>query len=131
MSSTIVLPKAAPTIAQTSTAIDWHMVVVTLADGQVAAWMAEWPDCRVEAPSREAAIEALQTLLDERLTTIEVIPIHSTIAVKPAEHPAMKFVGALKDDPDFVAWSDEFWAEKQRSHDDDEILSVEECLRVM
>jgi hypothetical protein len=63
--------------------------------------------------------------------TIEIIAIPAPIAVKPAEHPAMKFVGALKDDPDFVAWSDEFWAEKQRSHDDDEILSVEECLRVM
>jgi hypothetical protein len=25
----------------------------------------------------------------------------------------------------------DFWAEKQRSHDDEEILSVEECLQVM
>ncbi len=81
--------------------------------------------------SSTIALSATLPDITQPSTTIEVMPTHSTLCVKPAEHPAMKFVGALKDDPDFVAWSDEFWAEKQRSHDDDEILSVEECLRVM
>jgi hypothetical protein len=130
MSPAIVSPPM-PAVAPISAAIDWHMAVVNLENGQVAAWITEWPDCRVEAESREAAIEALQVLLADRLKTIEVIPFPAPIAIQSAEHPAMKFVGVLKDDPDFVAWSDEFWAEKQRSHEDDEILSVEECLRVM
>lgn len=76
MSSTIALSKAAPAIAQISTASDSSTVYL-------------------------------------------------------ADNPWKPLYGLLETDPDFAAWSDEFWAEKQRSHDDDEILSVEECLRVM
>lgn len=112
--------------------LDWHIVLETLADGQVAAWIAEWPDCRVTAAGREAAIDAVKQLLDGKLKVAEVLSFPIEVApAAPPPHPVMKFVGALKDDPDFCAWADEFWAEKQRSHDDEEILSVEECLKVM
>jgi hypothetical protein len=134
MSPAIVSPPV-PDIKPTLSAIDWHMAVVNLENGQVAAWITEWPDCRVEAESREAAIEAVQVLLTDRLSTIEVIPFPAPISAKPAssqtDNPWEPLYGLLKDDADFAAWADEFWAEKQRSHDDDEILSVEECLRVM
>lgn len=134
MSPAIVSPPISA-VQPTMATIDWHIVLATLADGQVSAWIAEWPDCRVEAPSREAAIAELQSLLDEQLKTIEVIPIPVlpvvTTPVVTMANPWEPLYGLLEEDPDFAAWSDEFWAEKQRSHDDEEILSVEECLRVM
>jgi hypothetical protein len=109
--------------------LDWHIVLESLVDGQVAASIAELPDCKVIAGSKDEAIAAVRSALDERLGAIEVVPIE--IDMRHPEHPIMKFVGMFEDDPSFIAWSDEFWAEKQRSHDDDEILSVEECLQVM
>jgi hypothetical protein len=126
-----------PNIKPSTAPLDWHIVLETLADGQVAAWIAEWPDCRVTAGGREAAIESVKQSLANKLEAVEVVSLPIPFAPQtvelaseaPPEHPAMKFVGILKDDPNFAAWADGFWAEKQRSHDDEEILSLEEFLQ--
>jgi broad specificity phosphatase PhoE len=103
----------------------------------VAAWIAEWPDCRVTAAGREDAIEAVKQSLATKLEAVEIVSLRMPFAQQTIElateespeHPAMKFVGILKDDPNFAAWADGFWAEKQRSHDDEAILSLEEFLQ--
>jgi hypothetical protein len=118
------------TALQSPTTLSWHILLEPQADGQIAAWVAEWPECRVVAESREMAIETLKVLLDEKSRAIEIEPLVIHLGEK-AEHPLMKFVGIFKDDPEFIAWHDRFWAEKQRSKDDDEILSVEECIQIM
>jgi predicted RNase H-like HicB family nuclease len=117
-----------PKVMASPAQLDWHIVLETLADGQVAAWIAEWPDCRVTAAGREEAIDAVKQALDEKSETAAVLA--QSIELIPLEHPAMKLVGMLKDDPSFCAWAEEFWAEKQRSHDDEEILTLEECLNI-
>jgi hypothetical protein len=123
-------PAVTPPATPSSGNLDWHIVLQTLADGQIVAWIAEWPDCRVTAGGREEALVAVRAALDEKLKAAEVIslPINILLAA-PSEHPVMKFVGILKDDPNFIAWSDAFWAEKQRSHDDEAVLSLEEFLQ--
>lgn len=126
--STAVVETPSPNVAPSSAQLDWHIVLETLADGQVAAWIAEWPDCRVTAAGREDAIALVKQALDEKSEMAAVLA--QSIELIPLEHPAMKFVGMMKDDSSFCAWAEEFWAEKQRSHDDDEILTVEECLNV-
>jgi hypothetical protein len=126
-----------PNVTASTAQLDWHIVLETLADGQVAAWIAEWPDCRVMAAGREDAIVAVRQSLAAKLEAVEVVSfpmpfVRETIELvseKSSEHPVMKFVGILKDDPNFCAWADEFWAEKQRSHDDEEILSLEAFLQ--
>ena len=135
MSSAVVESQSTnigPAVLPASGHLDWHIVLETLNDGQVAAWIAEWPDCRVTAGGRKEAIAALKQSLGEKLKRIEVIPLSVSLDESAtAENPWEPFYGALKDDPDFIQWAAGFWAEKQCSHDDDEILSVEECLRVM
>jgi hypothetical protein len=126
-----VVAVESPNVTASPAQLDWHIVLETLADGQVAAWIAEWPDCRVTAAGREDAIGQLQVRLDERAKSFEVIAFPMSVSLPQEENPWKPFYGALKDDPSFCAWAEEFWAEKQRSHDDDEILTVEECLRVM
>jgi hypothetical protein len=126
--STVAVASQVPAVEPSSSGqLDWHIVVESLTDGQVAAWIAQWPDCRVVSGSRDEAIEAVRSALNQRLGTIEVLPVMIDVVVP--EHPIMKFVGIFKDDPTFIAWADEFWAEKQRSHDDEEILSLEEFLK--
>jgi hypothetical protein len=112
-----------------------HIMLETLADGQIAAWVAEVPDCRVIGESKASAIAALETTYEVRLRSIEVIPwqfqANAPVPEEAATQPLMAFAGIFKDDPEFKDWAERFWAEKQRSHDDDEILTLEECLQVM
>ena len=106
-----------------------QILLESLPDGQFAAWALALPDCRVVADSREEAIDALEARLEERRGSIEVIELPG-VRTTLEDHPVMKFAGIFKDDPDFVAWHDRFWAEKQRIDDNEEILTVEEMLRM-
>jgi predicted RNase H-like HicB family nuclease len=125
-------PAVTPPATPSSGKVDWHVVLQTLADGQFVAWITEWPDCRVTAGGREEALAALKQSLGEKMKSSEVIPLSVSLSDSAtAENPWERFYGVLKDDPGFIQWADDFWAEKQRSHDDDEVLSVEECLRVL
>jgi hypothetical protein len=111
--------------SSSSSTLMWHVLVETLGNGQIAAWVAEFPECRVVADSQDAAIAALEELLKHRLATIKVLPLKLS-----AEDTWLQLSGILKDNASFVEWSDRFWAEKQNPEDDEE-LSVEESLRVM
>lgn len=53
------------------------------------------------------------------------------LAAENSENPWLKVSSALKDDASFVEWSDRFWEEKQQNPEEDEILFIEESLRVM
>jgi hypothetical protein len=124
MNITIVTP---PTSLATSTL---QVLLEALPDGQFAAWALALPDCRVVADSRDGAIVALETRLEERRGAIEVIEFPGAID-HPEEHPVMKFAGVFKDDPDFAAWHDRFWAEKQQIDDPEEVTSIEDLMGVL
>jgi predicted RNase H-like HicB family nuclease len=62
----------------------------------------EFPDCRVEAATREQAIANLQQQLSSRLEKAEIISLTVQLPQKqPAENPWNKVVGVFSDDPDF------------------------------
>lgn len=107
----------------------WRILLETLDLGQVAAWVAEFPECKVVAESQELAISALEILLKKRLATIKVLPLQ--LSTESSENAWVSLCGSLKDNVSFIEWSDHFWAEKQQDMDEDEMLSVEEILRVM
>ncbi len=109
--------------------LTWHILLETLDRGQITAWVAEFPECRVVAESQEAAILALEDRLNKRMAFIKVMPLQ--LSSGNAETPWLSLCGILKEDASFAEWSDHFWAEKQQGIEDDEILSVEESLSVM
>jgi hypothetical protein len=98
----------------------------SLSDGQVTAWAAGIPDCKVTAESEAAALDALRIAITQRRLTIGLLPL----PLFDTENPWVRFYGVLKDDPLFIEWSDRFWAEKQQINDDEE-LSVEELLSML
>ncbi len=116
-------------LSQSVPRLTWHILVETLESGQVSAWVAEFPECRVVAGSQTAAIAALDVLLHNRMATIKVMPLQ--LSPENAEDPWVKVCGMLKDNASFIEWSDRFWAEKEQSTEDDDVLSVEESMRVM
>ncbi len=107
-----------------------QILLEALPDGQFAAWALALPDCRVVADSREGAIAVLETRLKERRGAIEVIELPG-VRTTLEDHPVMKFAGIFKDDPDFVAWHDRFWAEKQQIDDSDELTAIEELMGIL
>jgi hypothetical protein len=98
--------------------MDWHLMLESLADGQVAAWVAELPDCRVIAASKEAAVAALEPLVDQRMSTIESVVFQSQLKISElSEHPAMKFIGVFENDDDFADILADMRTERELTND--------------
>ena len=74
------------------------MLVKTLDSGQVEASVLEFPGCRIEAASRDIAIDRLRTTLIYHLQDTELLPFE--IPVNFA-NPWMKLFGLFKGDPYF------------------------------
>lgn len=97
--------------------MDLTLLVKSLESGQFEATVLEIPAYRVEAESKELALNELKSALLQRVQNAEALtwqlPVNST------EHPAwLKFAGVFKDNTDFAeivkeiqeareAWGDE------------------------
>ena len=94
------------------------VLLETLTSGQIAASVLEFPDCRVEAETREAAIAQIQATFLERLKNIEAISWN--VPIQTSEPTWMKFAGIFKDDSDFTEIMESIRAERT-SDDDSEV----------
>jgi hypothetical protein len=94
------------------------LLLEALTSGQVAASVLEFPDCRVKAETREAAIAQIQATFLERLKNMEAISWN--VPIQTSEPSWIKFAGVFKDDADFAAIMDSIRAERT-SDDDSEV----------
>lgn len=101
--------------SQSSTNLKVRLLVETLTNGQVAASIFEFPDCRVEARTREEAITQIKTAFLERFKHIEVISWD--VPIRANEPTWMQFAGVFKADPDFQEIMEAIRAE--RTSDDE------------
>lgn len=85
------------------------------ASGVILASIREFPDCRVQADTRESAIAQIQATFLERLKNIEAISWK--VPLQTSEPAWVKFAGVFKDDTDFAAVIESIRAE--RTLDDD------------
>jgi hypothetical protein len=101
--------------------MNFTLLVKTLESGQVAASVLELPGYRVEADSKEVAIDQLRTTLIDHLDGVEASSWQLPVELPaPATSPWVKMFGAFKDDVYF----DEVMAIIQADRDaigDDEI----------
>jgi hypothetical protein len=74
------------------------MLVKTLDSGQVEASVLEFPGCRIEASSRDIAIDQLRTTLIDRLQDTELLSFDVPINLS---NPWVKLFGLFKEDPYF------------------------------
>lgn len=91
-----------------------------LASGQIVASIREFPDCRVQAETREKAIAQIQTTFLERLKNIEAISWN--IPLQSLQPAWMEFAGIFEDDEDFASIMESINTERN-SDDDSEIDS--------
>ncbi|MEG3894974.1 MULTISPECIES: hypothetical protein [unclassified Microcoleus] len=107
--------------SQPSSQLKVTLLLETLSSGKVSASIFEFPQCRVEAASREEAITKIQTTFLERLKHIETLSWE--VPIQASEPAWMQFAGVFKDDPDFQEIMDDIRAERT-SDDDSEIDSL-------
>ena len=77
------------------------LLLENLASGNVSASILEFPQCRVEAASREQAIAQLKRRFLERIEHIETFSWD--IPVREDAPAWLKYAGMFQDDPDFEA----------------------------
>ncbi|MGG6266154.1 type II toxin-antitoxin system HicB family antitoxin [Leptolyngbya sp. AN03gr2] len=77
-----------------------NLILETLEDQKILARSAEFPDCIAIADTREAAIEAIQQQLIDRLKTIEFVSIPLPKLSRSSQDLSDSF-GIFKDDPYF------------------------------
>jgi hypothetical protein len=98
-----------------SRALHMTLVLETLASGNVAASILEFPQYRVEAQTRESAIAQIREGAADLLSRIEFLPLE--IPAEKLDSPWIKYAGMFQDDPDFAEIAAAMRAE--RSIDDD------------
>ena len=101
--------------SQPSTHLKVTLLVETLTSGLVAASFFEFPNCRVEAQTREEAITLIKTAFLERLKHIEVISWD--VPIQANQPTWMQFAGVFKDDPDFQEIMETIRAERTSDED--------------
>lgn len=100
----------------------------TRASDTISASVMEFPDCRVEAATREEAIAKVQAALLERLAHIEAIPWdvplpadQSSLNLNGSSHiadsPWVKFAGMFENDSDFAKIASDIRAEREIEDD--------------
>ncbi|HAT13678.1 MAG TPA: hypothetical protein DCS91_09000 [Microcoleaceae bacterium UBA11344] len=94
------------------------LLLEALTSGQIVASIREFPDCRVQAETRETAIAQIQATFLERLKNMEAISWN--VPIQTSEPSWMKFAGVFKDDADFAAIIESIRAERT-SDDDSEV----------
>ncbi len=100
----------------------------TQASGMISASVIEFPDCHVEATTREEAISKVQAALLERLAHIETIPWNVPLSADPSNlnlngsshqtiSPWVKFAGIFENDSDFAKIAADIRAEREIEDD--------------
>lgn len=111
---------------KTSIKSSYNVLVEYQNQERVKASVLGWPECQVEASTKEEALQQLQEIVNQQLRDREIVSLEIEVPVPQAEHPWMQFAGMFKDDPDFDEFL-EFIEEDRRQLD----LEMEEYDRQM
>jgi predicted RNase H-like HicB family nuclease len=111
---------------KTSIKSSYNILVEYQTEERVKASILGWPECQVEANTKEEALQQLQEIVNQQLRDREIVSLEIEVPAPQPEHPWMQFAGMFKDDPDFDEFL-EFIEEDRRQLD----LEMEEYDRQM
>jgi predicted RNase H-like HicB family nuclease len=96
------------------------LVLTPQDSGKIAASVMEFPNCRVEAETRETAISELKVLLAEHLQQIEMVPVKISLS-NPllTSNPWINLFGVFKDRHYFEEVMAIIQAEREKLGDED------------
>lgn len=96
--------------------LNLHVLLETKQTGETVASVAELADVQVEASTRGEALVAIQSLVQARLSKVEILPL--TITPKQqAENPWLDFTGLFEGDDEFAELAEELRLERELNWD--------------
>ncbi|NET54193.1 MAG: hypothetical protein F6K09_37950, partial [Merismopedia sp. SIO2A8] len=91
--------------------LNLHVLIETK-QGETVASIAELANVQVKADTRGEALVAIQSLLQERLSNVEILPL--TIAPKQtSDNPWIEFTGFFEGDDEFAELAEELRLERE------------------
>ncbi len=94
-----------------------HILLEATDKGCMIASIAELPDCQVEAETRTEALAAIQKLVSDRLSQVEVLSLEVSAKEAVQENPWIEFIGMFEGDSEFAEMSAQWRAEREQHHD--------------
>ncbi len=102
------------------TDIELTLVLTQQESGKFAASALEFPNCHVEAETRETAIADLKILLAQRLQNVEMVPVRIPLSHPlPASNPWSELSGVFKDSQYFGEVIEIIQAEREKLGDEE------------
>jgi hypothetical protein len=93
--------------------LNLHVLLEQTETGRSIAAIAEISGFQVEADTREEALMALQQLLKQRLTKMEIVPLSLSLESPVRENPWTEFIGMFEGDAEFAELAKELRAERE------------------
>jgi hypothetical protein len=100
-----------------SPALNFHVLLEQNAAGRTIASIAELANCQVEADSRKEALVAIQELVSDRLSNVEVLPLEISPAQTVEENPWTEFIGMFEGDAEFAEMANQWRLERLQNED--------------
>ena len=98
---------------------NFHILLKQTNSGRVIASIAELANCQVEAETRKEALVAIQTLVGNRLSDVEVLPLKVSLNNIEKENPWTEFIGMFEGDTEFTEMAVQLRAERELDVDDE------------
>lgn len=99
-------------------AFSLHVLIKQTEVGRTIASIAELANCQVEADTRKEALEAIQKLVSDRLSNVEVLPLEVPLKEVVWENPWTEFIGMFEGDAEFSEMAAQWQAEREQDADD-------------
>jgi predicted RNase H-like HicB family nuclease len=106
------------TFPDSTAGLNLHILLEQTERGRTIAAIAEISGCQVEADTREEALAALQKVLSDRLTKLEILPLTLAPPQPTRENPWTEFIGIFEGDAEFAELAAELRAEREFDVDD-------------
>ena len=101
-----------------TSAFNFHVLLEQTATGQIVASIAELANFQVKANTRSEALKAIQTLVRDRLSQAEVVPLAVSLEERVRENPWTEFIGLFADDAEFAEIAAQCQADRSQESDE-------------
>jgi hypothetical protein len=106
------------TLLPSKTDFNFHVLLKQTDSGRVIASIAELANCQVEAETRKEALVAIQALVGDRLSDVEVLPLEVSLNDVKGKNPWTEFIGMFEGDAEFAEMAAQLRAERELEADE-------------
>jgi hypothetical protein len=89
------MPRNMSTLFPSKADLNFYVLLKQTNSGRVIASIAELADCQVEAETKKEALGAIQALVGDRLSDVEVVPLEVSLKGIEEKNPWTEFIGIL------------------------------------